>query len=474
MKRFIFISLVVFILIPGIVLAGTRDSLNFQGMLFNADQNVIDGTVKMTFRFYDDSTSVASLWEETQSVEVLGGVYTVALGSNVLLEDLLFDYDSLFLGLQIEGDREMTPRLEVVSVPWAKRAEVAQVARSLDDDAVQALIAILSESPTGSVGSVGAIGATGATGATGSTGATGAIGPTGLTGAAGTAGSTGLTGATGPIGLTGATGAQGPAGTTPVDGVFTSLSIKDGVSGSEKIIFLVPDILADYTLTLPEDGGTNGQVLSTDGSGVLSWASPSSGPTGATGATGPIGPTGLTGSTGVAGSPGSTGATGATGATGPIGPTGLTGSTGVAGSPGSTGATGATGLTGSTGAVGPTGLTGSTGATGATGAAGVANSHSIRTVTATTTLLSTDDVVLCDPTTTTTLKLPLAATSNVGHMIIIKRIKIGGAACTVSGIWTTDQSSGTQTLVAPVSGGVSGNICTVISNGTNWYLVNIH
>lgn len=34
-----------------------------------------------------------------------------------------------------------------------------------------------------------------------------------------------------------------------------------------------PALSADYTLTLPTDDGTSGQVLSTDGSGVLSWTS---------------------------------------------------------------------------------------------------------------------------------------------------------------------------------------------------------
>lgn len=59
-------------------------------------------------------------------------------------------------------------------------------------------------------------------------------------------------------------------------------------------------------------GGSNNQVLSTDGLGNLSWVN-ASGATGPTGATGATGPTGATGATGV----GATGATGLTGATGP-------------------------------------------------------------------------------------------------------------------------------------------------------------
>ena len=105
-------------------------------------------------------------------------------------------------------------------------------------------------------------------------------------------------------------------------------------------------------------GGSSGQVLSTNGSGTLSWVNANSGATGATGLTGPTGSQGSTGATGVAGP---TGPTGATGLTGPTGPTGATGLTGPTGSQGSTGATGV---------AGPTGPTGATGLTGATGIAG--------------------------------------------------------------------------------------------------------
>jgi hypothetical protein len=96
-------------------------------------------------------------------------------------------------------------------------------------------------------------------------------------------------------------------------------------------------------------GGSANQVLTTNGSGNLSWTN-----AGATGPVGATGATGLTGSTGLTGATGSTGATGLTGATGPSG--------------GPTGATGATGLTGATGpSGGPTGATGATGPAGATG-----------------------------------------------------------------------------------------------------------
>jgi collagen type VII alpha len=73
-------------------------------------------------------------------------------------------------------------------------------------------------------------------------------------------------------------------------------------------------------------GGTNGQVLTTNGSGGLSWTTVSGGG----GSAGATGATGLTGSTGLTGPSGATGV----GAAGAIGSTGLTGATGPQGATG--------------------------------------------------------------------------------------------------------------------------------------------
>jgi hypothetical protein len=51
---------------------------------------------------------------------------------------------------------------------------------------------------------------------------------------------------------------------------------EDPDNGTNKITIKAPaSLTADYTLTLPVDDGTSNQVLLTDGSGVLSWGSPS-------------------------------------------------------------------------------------------------------------------------------------------------------------------------------------------------------
>ena len=59
---------------------------------------------------------------------------------------------------------------------------------------------------------------------------------------------------------------------------------------SNGITIQVPtNVTTDYSLTLPADDGTSGQVLSTDGSGVLSWVTGGSGTSGSSGSSGTSG-----------------------------------------------------------------------------------------------------------------------------------------------------------------------------------------
>lgn len=59
------------------------------------------------------------------------------------------------------------------------------------------------------------------------------------------------------------------------DNVAATLKFKEpSTSGSNFAAIKAPALAADYTLTLPVDDGTSGQYLTTDGSGGLSWTSP--------------------------------------------------------------------------------------------------------------------------------------------------------------------------------------------------------
>ena len=91
-------------------------------------------------------------------------------------------------------------------------------------------------------------------------------------------------------GIITATGFSGPlngsvGATTANTGVFTQVEITaqgdlrlQDTTGGEYVALQAPGTLASsYTLTMPPDDGNNGQVLTTNGSGVLSWANSSGG-----------------------------------------------------------------------------------------------------------------------------------------------------------------------------------------------------
>lgn len=160
---------------------------------------------------------------------------------------------------------------------------------------------------------VSATGPSGATGATGPTGSNGATGSVGATGATGPSGANGATGATGPVAGSdteiifndgGVAGADADLSWNKTTNTLTATSLITSASGAftsaNSLVLGAPSsttgkllfrnstnsngysiqsgvATGNFTLTLPVDDGTANQVLQTDGSGVLSWVTPSSG-----------------------------------------------------------------------------------------------------------------------------------------------------------------------------------------------------
>ena len=101
-------------------------ALSFAGNLSSA-AGPLSGPVAMTFTVYADPESSdpsALLWSETLDLLSDDGSFVAVLGAdaaNPFPTDLL-DHPELFLGVQVEDDPEMAPRLSVGSVPYAVRS----------------------------------------------------------------------------------------------------------------------------------------------------------------------------------------------------------------------------------------------------------------------------------------------------------------------------------------------------------------
>lgn len=93
----------------------------YQGRLNNSAGIPFAGAVPMTFRIYSASTGGIALWQEQwASVQVTGGLFNVMLGSQTAIpQSIITGNTSLWLGISVNTDSEMTPRIQLGSVPFA-------------------------------------------------------------------------------------------------------------------------------------------------------------------------------------------------------------------------------------------------------------------------------------------------------------------------------------------------------------------
>ena len=102
-------------------------TIAYQGRLADADGTPITDTVNMEFRLYAVASGGIFLWEElwtgSNSVQVSDGLFNVMLGSlTPIPQSVITGNDSLFLGITVGTDDEMTPRVQLGSVPFAVQA----------------------------------------------------------------------------------------------------------------------------------------------------------------------------------------------------------------------------------------------------------------------------------------------------------------------------------------------------------------
>jgi hypothetical protein len=117
--------------LPWIQPAATATSTGtwpYQGRLANSAGEPITNTISMIFRLYAAAGSGATpLWEEQwtgpNSVQVSDGLFNVMLGSlTPIPQSLVSENGSLWLGMTAGTDDEMTPRIQLGSVPFAVQA----------------------------------------------------------------------------------------------------------------------------------------------------------------------------------------------------------------------------------------------------------------------------------------------------------------------------------------------------------------
>jgi putative metal-binding protein/stigma-specific protein Stig1 len=117
---FISISLFLFSLIA---IAAIPPTIQYQGFLKTTAGAAVNSSVPMTFSLYANLSGGSAEWTETHSsVSVIDGVFNVELGSVTPFTANLFD-NPKYLGISIDGDAEMDPRLKMTATPYAFTSE---------------------------------------------------------------------------------------------------------------------------------------------------------------------------------------------------------------------------------------------------------------------------------------------------------------------------------------------------------------
>jgi hypothetical protein len=368
-------------------LADIPRTIAHQGRVWDsASMLPLEGLQDLTFVLYQDDLPQ---WTEILTVNFSDGYYSVVLGQQSPIPETMFTTSTgISLGITIGDDAELTPRMEMSSVPFAFHAATSDnVTGDITPTSIHVGGQLIVDEygswvgdtaglegpagPQGPEGPVGVAGPVGPIGPMGPAGPAGPIGPAGPVGLTGPAGADGLDGADGPQGPQGDPGPEGPAGQKGANwrGIWqtgVSYAVDDVVAynGSSFICIQATTGMED-----PADS-FYWSLLAARGNDGAGGAVGPQGPQGETGPQGPAGPPGLQGIQGPQGDLGPQGPAGADGAVGPQGPQGETGPQGPAGPPGPQGDVGPQGPAGADGAVGPQGPQGSPGPQGLQGIQG--------------------------------------------------------------------------------------------------------
>jgi hypothetical protein len=118
--------------------AAVPGTMSFTARIATPAGTPVDGPVTATFRVFDAATAGTQVWTEDQSLTASNGLLFAELGHVLAFDSTVFDGSPRFLEMVINGET-LTPRLSLLSVPYAIAA--AQADHSASTDAIGALTA---------------------------------------------------------------------------------------------------------------------------------------------------------------------------------------------------------------------------------------------------------------------------------------------------------------------------------------------
>lgn len=203
--------------------------LVFRARLDDKDGKAMNGVVKIQFSLYNQPGGGSALWSNTYQVAIQDGLFSVVLGVGKPLPAELTTQTALYVGVAVEQDLEMFPRLQYQAVPYAFVSQnvvgkisplsvsIPGVGKVIDEQGAWGGVPI-PKAGNGTPGANGNPGPKGPAGPQGPQGRVGPPGPRGLDGS-GPKGPNGTQGPQGDRGPRGPAGPKGPQGDPGVAGV---------------------------------------------------------------------------------------------------------------------------------------------------------------------------------------------------------------------------------------------------------------
>ncbi|MBN2422619.1 hypothetical protein JXB41_05300 [Candidatus Woesearchaeota archaeon] len=117
-----FVATMLFLLMIKMAFSTVPNTINLHGRLTDDSGSSLEGTYNMSFKIYTDYSGGTHIYEKNLTVTTDSkGVY------NVILTDVNLDFDEqYYLGIEVDDDSEMTPRMNLTTMPSAFRANTSE------------------------------------------------------------------------------------------------------------------------------------------------------------------------------------------------------------------------------------------------------------------------------------------------------------------------------------------------------------
>lgn len=122
MKNILKLFIVGFIILGPHPLWAKSTSLPWSGYLVDSTGAPLDGSKTVTIRVYTALTGGTAVWTDAQSITFDAGVGSTTLetdDTSTLISDIVSSNSELFMTVQVSGESESAPRVELSATPWA-------------------------------------------------------------------------------------------------------------------------------------------------------------------------------------------------------------------------------------------------------------------------------------------------------------------------------------------------------------------